>query len=639
MGGLFRVNNKFFKSLGFVFILAGIIVTGFMVLPTLKGAALTGNNFDPGHIIDDAVFTNSTAMSVPDIQNFLNAKMPSCDTSGTQSTSYYYNYNTLEVNNSIGGTWVTTNRNTYGFRYATWWNNQTSKPAGYMISESLAPYVCLKNFVENPSNGQTNLQQPTASIPGGESAAQIIYYAALQYNINPEVILTTLQKEQGLVTDDWPWLNEYTEAMGFNCPDTPLGCNGFAGFADQVASATRQYRNYINNPNNYNYVVGNNTIDYAPPSYGCAYSSVVDIANRATAALYDYTPYQPDSNVLARTNPTGSASGAGGAVSGDSCAAYGNRNFWWYFNTWFGSTFEIFGNKLATQSNYARSACNFSAYGPTLIERLYQPDSGDYFYTTSSSEACGSVHLGYIWDGVVMQSATGSNAVPVYRLMNLGRHYFTIDSTVRAGDIADGFHDEGVAFYAYSSVQTNSLPVYSLTDGPTTVLTSAGAEGQSFVGQYGYNSLGIAFYTPNLDSNGNEAVQRLARPNGERFYTIYSSEANTALSSGFHSEGPVSLDNEMPDVSNMPVYRISGPAGHFYTTNRLERDLAVINYGYNDEGAAFYTPTSAYPNSTSVYRSTNYKSDFRLYSSSLAEYYNSQTYYGYTTEGIGWYGY
>lgn len=55
----------------------------------------------------------------------------------------------------------------------------------------------------------------------------------------------------------------------------------------------------------------------------------VNIVNRATAALYSYTPYQP--NQAALNNLYG---------TGDGCSAYGNRNFWRDFNNWFGSTLD-----------------------------------------------------------------------------------------------------------------------------------------------------------------------------------------------------------------------------------------------------------------------------------------------------------
>lgn len=73
------------------------------------------------------------------------------------------------------------------------------------------------------------------------------------------------------------------------------------------------------------YKTGNRTIGYNP-SASCG-NTIVAIENASTAALYNYTPYLP--NAAALTNLYG---------TGDSCSAYGNRNFWRMFNDWFGPT-------------------------------------------------------------------------------------------------------------------------------------------------------------------------------------------------------------------------------------------------------------------------------------------------------------
>ncbi len=62
------------------------------------------------------------------------------------------------------------------------------------------------------------------------------------------------------------------------------------------------------------------------PNESCG-SAPVYIENQATANLYYYTPYQPNAAAL-----------RAGAGEGDSCSAYGNRNFFRYFTDWFGST-------------------------------------------------------------------------------------------------------------------------------------------------------------------------------------------------------------------------------------------------------------------------------------------------------------
>src|SRR6185437_12654052 len=107
-----------------------------------KVSALSASSFQAGNIISDSIFTNANAMSDNDIQTFLSAQVPVCDTWGTQ--------------------------------------HHGSTPP---------PYVCLKDYVENPNSGQNNLANPGASIPGGMSAAQIIGLAARQYRINPQVLI------------------------------------------------------------------------------------------------------------------------------------------------------------------------------------------------------------------------------------------------------------------------------------------------------------------------------------------------------------------------------------------------------------------------------------------------------------------
>ena len=41
--------------------------------------ALSSSDFNAGRIIDDVVFRNKNSMSVQQIQDFLNAKVPTCD--------------------------------------------------------------------------------------------------------------------------------------------------------------------------------------------------------------------------------------------------------------------------------------------------------------------------------------------------------------------------------------------------------------------------------------------------------------------------------------------------------------------------------------------------------------------------------
>jgi len=269
-------------------------VAGSAAFFSQNSSAVTGTDWKSGKIIEDSIFFNNNAMSVGEIQGFLNSAVPNCDTWGNMPSEYG------------GGT-----RAQYG---AT---------RGWP-----APYVCVRDYIENPSTKENNLRT-AAGVNGGISAAQIIKNASDQYGISPKALIILLQKEQTLITDTWPLHLQYRSATGYGCPDTAACDSTYYGFYNQVMNAARQFRLYANNASSYRYKpLQTNTIYYNPVA-SCGNSQVY-IQNYATAGLYNYTPYQPNSSAL--NNLYG---------SGDSCGAYGNRNFWRMYNDWFGSTSNI----------------------------------------------------------------------------------------------------------------------------------------------------------------------------------------------------------------------------------------------------------------------------------------------------------
>jgi hypothetical protein len=183
--------------------------------------------------------------------------------------------------------------------------------------------TCLSNYKQATNSIGATANCKAYSGSGSESAANIIAKVSAACGINPQVLLVMLQKEQGLVTATSPSALKYKIAMGYACPDTAACDQRYYGFHNQVYSAASQFKQYTRLPNR-QYKIGNVAIQYNPNA-ACG-SSVVRIQNQATANLYNYTPYQPNAAAMANL---------GG--SGDSCSAYGNRNFWRYFSDWFGS--------------------------------------------------------------------------------------------------------------------------------------------------------------------------------------------------------------------------------------------------------------------------------------------------------------
>lgn len=227
-------------------------------------------NFNPGNIMSDSVMGNKDSMTEAQIQTFLESKNP-CNNTDIYKAAWYPNVQ-------------------------------------YTIKDG--KFVCMAKDTFN-----------------GETAAHIIWQAGQDYNINPQVIIVLLQKEQGLITDTWPNSFQYRSATGYGCPDTAPCDAQYYGLKNQIRQAASLFRTVLNGGWS-NYPVGDNYILYNP-STACG-GTTVNIKNRATSALYRYTPYQPNQSAL-----------DAGYGAGNSCGAYGNRNFWLYFTDWFGATTDI----------------------------------------------------------------------------------------------------------------------------------------------------------------------------------------------------------------------------------------------------------------------------------------------------------
>jgi len=258
-----------------IMLIATIATTTFTASAPPASAWVSGNLWDPGFIISDQQFFDEDAMSVSQIQNFLNAKVPTC------------------------------------------------RPE--LSSGPNDPIVCLKDFKQTTLSRAADAYCPNAYVgANNESAATIIYKVAQACGISPKVILVTLQKEVGLVTHTWPSEWRYDRAMGYGCSDSAACIEAYQGFSKQVYLAARQFQVYRLRPTSYGHRAGIYNNVRFHPNVACGTSSVL-IKNQATAGLYNYTPYQPNSAALAAMPGTG-----------NSCSSYGNRNFWMYYWEWFG---------------------------------------------------------------------------------------------------------------------------------------------------------------------------------------------------------------------------------------------------------------------------------------------------------------
>ena len=231
-------------------------------------------------------------MNAAEVQSFLNQKVPNC---------------------------------LIGVRYT---------PGSTTAAGNIVANACLRDFRVTTQSKAANAYCGAYIGAQNETAAQIIAKVGQICGISQKVLLVMLEKEQSLVTDDWPVTRMYNYAMGWGCPDNGPGntanCDASgSGFAYQVYQSAWQFKVYKANPDSPSFK------RYRPfqlasikwhPRDDCGTSNVY-IENWATSALYIYTPYRPNQAAL-----------DAGWGTGDSCSSYGNRNFYLFYTQWFGST-------------------------------------------------------------------------------------------------------------------------------------------------------------------------------------------------------------------------------------------------------------------------------------------------------------
>lgn len=213
-----------------------------LIAPIPSLAAAIDVDFNPNRIIEDSDLLDYDSLSLSEIQSFL-----------TNKGSYLANYQTL---------------NAHG----------TTKSAAEIIYDASH-----NNF---DCAGVTLSDNPTE-----EEKQQKCKHIT---TINPKFLLILLQKEASLIEDPAPSQSRLDWATGYGCPDGWV-CNPYyKGFGKQVNSASLQFLAYVNEPNRYTYQVGQTyTIKNTLDPYCTTENQTMSVtpANKATAALYDYTPH------------------------------------------------------------------------------------------------------------------------------------------------------------------------------------------------------------------------------------------------------------------------------------------------------------------------------------------------------------
>ena len=291
-------------------------------------------------------------------------------------------------------------------------------------------FVCMKDFTETTfSRDQTVLCNAYEGAEN-ETAAQILHKVSTACGVSVEALLVLIQKEQSLVTLSAPSTIRFERATGYACPDTAPCDSQFFGFYNQVYNAAKQFKRYSNPPGTSRFFtwfpVGQTSQVRLHPNAACG-ARPVTMKNQATAGLHYYTPYTPNDIALVNL-----------ASVGDSCSAYGNRNFWRVYNYWFnpnkdfrtmattrdGVTMVVDRDgTIATSSNltsWQRIGIAPGASGSNGVSEFGQTSGGNYAVLMADGTAFESSD-GIAWNPLTVQATEVNQDI-------VTRH------TVRSGD-------------------------------------------------------------------------------------------------------------------------------------------------------------------------------------------------------------
>lgn len=126
--------------------------------------------------------------------------------------------------------------------------------------------------------------------------------------------------------------------------------------------------------------------------------------------------------------------------------------------------------------------------------RMYNPNSGEHFYTGNANEKQNLYNAGWWYEGISWY--TPETGTPVYRVYNPNstEHHYTTSANEQNALVRAGWRDEGTAFYSAQ----NAVPVYRLfnpkaSNAGSHHYTTSQAEVQVLTSQ-GWRNEGIGWY-------------------------------------------------------------------------------------------------------------------------------------------------
>ncbi len=136
-----------------------------------------------------------------------------------------------------------------------------------------------------------------------------------------------------------------------------------------------------------------------------------------------------------------------------------------------------------------------SRFTPISMFRLYNPNSGEHFYTANRQEADGLVAVGWHDEGLGWKAPLMSDT-PVYRLYNpnSGDHHYTPNEEEKDNLIAAGWNYEGIGWYSFERETTPLYRLYNPNEKTGTHHYTTDEGERDFLVKQGWVDEGIGWY-------------------------------------------------------------------------------------------------------------------------------------------------
>ncbi|MBR4454841.1 MAG: MBL fold metallo-hydrolase [Solobacterium sp.] len=215
--------------------------------------------------------------------------------------------------------------------------------------------------------------------------------------------------------------------------------------------------------------------------------------------------------------------------------------------------------------------------------RVYNPNTGEHFYTTDMKERYMLVKAGWKYEGIGF-TVPAESSEPVYRLYNpnAGDHHYTKFSDERDALVKAGWKDEGIGWYSDDAKTVKMYRLYNPNaTGPGSHHYTGNPDEQKNLVDHGWKNEGIGFYS--LDNSSSAQVWELTEHPDDSgaqgmFYSLYNLKDGSLIIVDGGSEKNAARVRSV-------INRYGGTVDAWLLTHFHEDHIGAFNAIYENPGA------------------------------------------------------